>query len=274
MTKLLIRSSVRWPAMIILATMSLGAAPDRSFANDTATVIVSTNTGNDTLVKDISGSVVIRVDSGPDTVAWVTLFLQWDFSNGNVVGPLTQSGTNPNVVFSNVSQSIFEFLLWNSILGYTASDPDTTLGGTLTFRAAPPFWAGAHELMRLVFAPTDTGRIVIRGIEPDGGPPDPTCSVGRHDGTELALRWTSPVITVVSCADASITSGDTNFDRAVTSADVIYLVNYVFKSGLEPVLWNLGDTNGDGKITSADIVTLVNYVFKSGAPPCDVCSTL
>jgi hypothetical protein len=46
------------------------------------------------------------------------------------------------------------------------------------------------------------------------------------------------------------------------------MVNYVFKSGTAPVVPGHGDVNCDGLNTSADIIYLVNYVFKSSLPPC------
>lgn len=62
--------------------------------------------------------------------------------------------------------------------------------------------------------------------------------------------------------------GDANADGVTTSADIIYLVNYVFKGGTPPVVPLHGDVNCSGTTTSADIVYLVGYVFKGGNPPC------
>jgi hypothetical protein len=62
--------------------------------------------------------------------------------------------------------------------------------------------------------------------------------------------------------------GDVNQSGTITSADIIYLVNYVFKGGPAPLPTPTeGDVNCSGTITSADIIFLVNYVFKGGAPP-------
>ena len=70
-----------------------------------------------------------------------------------------------------------------------------------------------------------------------------------------------------------IQTGDVNSSGTLTSADIIYLVNFVFKSGADPLPCEAaGDVNCSGTITSADIIYLVNYVFKSGAAPCDVCT--
>lgn len=72
-----------------------------------------------------------------------------------------------------------------------------------------------------------------------------------------------------------LTPGDVNVDGVVTSADIIYLVNYVFKGGPPPIpCAAAGDVNCDGVVTSADIIYLVNYVFKGGPPPCDPCTII
>ena len=62
--------------------------------------------------------------------------------------------------------------------------------------------------------------------------------------------------------------GDVNQSGTITSADIIYTVNYVFKGGPSPLpSATEGDVNCDDIVTSADIIYLVNYVFKGGPPP-------
>jgi hypothetical protein len=66
-------------------------------------------------------------------------------------------------------------------------------------------------------------------------------------------------------------AGDVNATGVVTSSDIIYLVNFVFKGGPAPIPCPAaGDVNCDRQTTSADIIFLVNYVFKGGPPPCNV----
>lgn len=68
-------------------------------------------------------------------------------------------------------------------------------------------------------------------------------------------------------------TGDVNTDASITSADIIYLVGYVFKGGPAPMPCEAaGDVNCNGSVTSADIIYLVAYVFKGGPAPCDVCT--
>lgn len=66
--------------------------------------------------------------------------------------------------------------------------------------------------------------------------------------------------------------GDVNSSGSMTSADIIYLVSYIFKGGPCPLpCCANGNVNCDGGVTSADVIQLVNYVFKSGVGPCDIC---
>jgi hypothetical protein len=61
--------------------------------------------------------------------------------------------------------------------------------------------------------------------------------------------------------------GDINRDGLLTVADVVYLINYLFKGGPVPDPLMRGDVNHDGKATIADGVFLVCYLFKGGPRP-------
>ena len=70
-----------------------------------------------------------------------------------------------------------------------------------------------------------------------------------------------------------LTTGDVNVSGSLTSADIIYLVNFVFKAGPLPLPCEAsGDVNCGGSVTSSDIIYMVNHVFKGGPAPCDACS--
>jgi hypothetical protein len=62
--------------------------------------------------------------------------------------------------------------------------------------------------------------------------------------------------------------GDVNADGDINTADVIFLVSYLFRGGPwpDPDL-QAGDANCDGIITLVDVIHLVNYVFRSGPLP-------
>lgn len=62
--------------------------------------------------------------------------------------------------------------------------------------------------------------------------------------------------------------GDVNGDGVTNSADVVYLINYLFIDGPAPVPYlEAGDTNCDGVVSTTDIVYLINYLFVGGPPP-------
>jgi len=61
--------------------------------------------------------------------------------------------------------------------------------------------------------------------------------------------------------------GDANGDSSVNAADVVFLINYLFKGGEPPHPMVAGDLNCDGTINSADVIYLINYLFKNGPPP-------
>jgi plastocyanin len=75
-----------------------------------------------------------------------------------------------------------------------------------------------------------------------------------------------------TCNDPACSPGDVNSDGSITSADIIYMVNHVFKGGPAPEpVPESGDVNCDTNLTSADIIYLVNFVFKGGPAPCASC---
>ena len=70
-----------------------------------------------------------------------------------------------------------------------------------------------------------------------------------------------------------VKTGDVNENGNLTSADIIYLVNFVFKGGAAPLPYEAaGDTDCNGSVTAADVIQMVNHVFKGGPEPCDACT--
>ncbi len=63
--------------------------------------------------------------------------------------------------------------------------------------------------------------------------------------------------------------GDANNDGNMNILDIVYIINYKYKGGPEPVYFNSADVNSDGFINILDIVYLINNIYKSGpAPDC------
>ncbi len=64
------------------------------------------------------------------------------------------------------------------------------------------------------------------------------------------------------CADATA-------DGDIDVADVVFLLNYLYKGMAAPDPLEAGDVDCDGTIHVADVVYLLNYLYKGGSPPCD-----
>lgn len=64
--------------------------------------------------------------------------------------------------------------------------------------------------------------------------------------------------------------GDVNVpggDGEITAADVVFLLNYLFRGGSAPIPYIQGDTNCDGTVGAGDVVQLLMYLFRGWPPP-------
>lgn len=61
--------------------------------------------------------------------------------------------------------------------------------------------------------------------------------------------------------------GDANGDGVINVADIVYLVNFLYRGGDPPVPMEAGDANCDAIVNVADVVYLVNYLYRGGDPP-------
>lgn len=65
----------------------------------------------------------------------------------------------------------------------------------------------------------------------------------------------------------TVRCGDANSNDVVDVGDVVYVINYLFKSGPTPKPIQAADSNCDGNVDVGDVVYLINYLFKGGLPP-------
>jgi hypothetical protein len=63
--------------------------------------------------------------------------------------------------------------------------------------------------------------------------------------------------------------GDATADGIVDASDLVYLLNYLFTNGPEPIPLEAGDVTCDGIVDASDVVYLLNYLFVHGPLPCD-----
>lgn len=63
--------------------------------------------------------------------------------------------------------------------------------------------------------------------------------------------------------------GDVNCDESINVSDAVYIINYVFAGGPDPMPMVAGDTNCDSSCNVSDAVWIINHVFLGGNSPCD-----
>ena len=61
--------------------------------------------------------------------------------------------------------------------------------------------------------------------------------------------------------------GDTDNDRVINILDIVYMINYVYKSGPEFDYPESADVNYDEVINILDVVYLINFLYKGGPDP-------
>jgi hypothetical protein len=91
------------------------------------------------------------------------------------------------------------------------------------------------------------------------GLPNIACVTFGSDGVVYAFKSLA--------TEQSFVTGDANGDGIIDVGDIVYLVNYLYKSGPAPDPREAGDANCDEVVDIGDIVYLVNYLYKGGDPP-------
>jgi len=61
--------------------------------------------------------------------------------------------------------------------------------------------------------------------------------------------------------------GDVNDDGTIDILDIVFIINYKYKTGPPPDPLVSGDVNSDGDINILDVVSLINYKYKGGTEP-------
>jgi len=130
---------------------------------------------------------------------------------------------------------------------------------TFQFYCLPP---GSGCILNLWFTADSTGVLAID-----------TCHFGPTFYNGLLFGHCNPdwywIPVFVSDTVEIRECGDVNQDNEIRLSDVVYLINYVFKSGPEPIpIALMGDVNEDNLIDIIDIVFLINYLFQDGPAPC------
>jgi len=82
-------------------------------------------------------------------------------------------------------------------------------------------------------------------------------------------RWSEQVRGLMVTGMHHSALGDLNSDGGINVGDLVFVINYLYRSGPPPDRLELADVNCDGSVDVADAVFLVCYLFRAGpAPSC------
>jgi len=156
-----------------------------------------------------------------------------------------------------VGSRVYE-LAWDIIAVNFDVYPPTVLYGASAI-TAPPMPPGYGLFAKMIYTVNDTGRICVdTTVFPPAG------VVTFADTMNVTYR---PQIIPGCFQLAPYIPCDANGDSLVDISDVVWLVNYLFKSGPDPANWS--DANCDDDMTISDAVYLINYLLRSGPLPGD-----
>ncbi len=64
--------------------------------------------------------------------------------------------------------------------------------------------------------------------------------------------------------------GDANGDGMLSLSDCVWMMDFFFLHGPDPVYYLSGDLNCDQDLSVSDLIWLINYLWWSGSAPCDI----
>jgi len=91
-----------------------------------------------------------------------------------------------------------------------------------------------------------------------------TTNLGFIDVTVTAHNF----LPFVGLMEVGSQKGDVTGDGEINIADVLFLINYLYKGGPAPDPLEMGDVNCDDEIDIEDVIYMINYLYKDGPSPC------
>ncbi|MGB2989377.1 MAG: S8 family serine peptidase, partial [Candidatus Zixiibacteriota bacterium] len=137
---------------------------------------------------------------------------------------------------------------------------------------ASPMVAGAAALILAVnssLLPSEVRGILEETAEQVGGY---YYSPTTGKSNELGHGRINAYEAVLLAGQSAYVAGDASGDGVVDVADVVFLINYLYRSGAAPDPLAAGDPSDDCVVDVADIVYLINYLYRSGPAPNPGCA--
>ncbi len=154
------------------------------------------------------------------------------------------------------------------IVKAVASDPDGSISQYVWSVTSPFYgsvlWSAGDSAMVVseYYSPTNFGYLGL---------------VVRDNFSEASAAYTlnMSAITRYSASECICTwrPGDADWSHAVSVADAVYIINYVFSGGPSPrPVMMAGDADCNAAISLADAVYVINYIYSGGQPIQCTCS--
>lgn len=227
-------------------------------AQDSVYFDIQTSTGKDTLYAGVQSALIFNFDPRDEGVVGINFPMEFSYTADQIFGVLG----NESIIINPMADSIYKLANGANLNYWDGVASDSLL--VFFFASVCPCWADSAELWRMSFVPQTTGSFHFDSIL---FPPANVWNALDTGGTLLPFE----IINYGRTYTVTYLTGDVNTDGVITSADIIYLVNFVFLRGPQPKFCvALGDVNCNASVTSSDIIYLVSYVFKSGESPCDL----
>ena len=151
-------------------------------------------------------------------------------------------------VYSSVPGGGYEWYYWSG----------TSMAG--------PHVAGVVALMRQANPDLDVDSIkqILMNTAVDLGVP----------GEENIYGWglIDAYEAVLAAQQSTYVAGDATGNGLVDGSDIVYLINYLYKSGPPPDPLTAGDPTADCTVDGSDWTYLINYLYKGGPPPQPGCA--
>jgi hypothetical protein len=136
-------------------------------------------------------------------------------------------------------------------------------GVQLDDNAQTDFRSSTHyRALRYPDTGSSTYKVVFSAFAFEMVPPTGTYPNNSYTLMRSIMSWFG-----LGRASSPFIYGDANGDLKIDVGDIVYLVNYLYKSGSAPNPLDAGDANCDTKIDVGDIVYIINYLFKNGPLP-------
>lgn len=243
---------------VFIGLLPLLCATTDSQAQSPIYLSVHTNSDNDTLIANRYGIIHFKVDSGnTDAIVGITWPLLFSYSNGNILGSLSDSGVGANVGFVPWNGPVS-----NSFTETPEGPTESTIFATRSSTEAP-FGFEFSEQWRISVIPSDTGQITI----------DTSLAITATDtsGQSIPVVWQHATITVAPYCP----SGDLNEDGILDAADLYILRTYVQQNGPPPPSCEAhADSNCSGAVEQIDIIRLLHFVFVGDQALCYSCALI